>query len=312
MLVMSKPLAIAVFGAGPLAHPYLAALQARHDVFVIAVGDVNANLAKQVAGPWSARVWTDPVAMLQEEAPEAFFALAPVSQLGHCLEQAAQQRIPFFVEPPGVNNWPSTTSLARQVEAQSLITAMSFPFRSTDIVREAKEFLHSQTVHLARGTWFVPSTLSMMDLLWSDACRLVDLMRFFLGDIDKVQAWAKDENALLLSFQAKSDALASVALRSHQLPETRIELELLGEKWSLLFTENMTRLHFTEPTKTTILRQTNQPQGEQVAAFLDAVRRQDQQRAICSLGEGTLALKVCEAACRSMREAQAVSVAASR
>jgi predicted dehydrogenase len=305
---MSKPLAIAVFGAGPLAQPYVAALQARHDLLVIAIGDANAEVAKQAAAPWSARAWSDPVTMLQEEAPEAFFALAPASQLGTALEQAIQQRIPFFVEPPGVNDWPAAARLAQQVEAQSLITAMSFPYRSVDVVREAKEFLSSQPLHLARGTWFVPSAASLKDLLWHDACRLVDLLRFFLGDIDKVQALVADNSALVISVQAKRGAVGTFALRSQQLSEAKIEVELPGEKWSLLFTDGMTRLHFTEQAKTTILRRMSQPEAEQVVAFLDAVRRQDRQRVACSFGEGVKTLAVCEGARRALEKGQAVTL----
>lgn len=306
---MSKPLAIAIYGTGPVAQPYLAALQARHDVMVIAVGDTNAEAAKQTAAPWSARVWTDPVAMLQEEAPEVFFALAPACQLGNALEQAVQQRIPFFVEPPGVNDWPTATRLLQQLETRSLITAMSFPYRSVDVIREAKEFLSAQPLHLARATWFVPSSSSPLEMLWHDACRLVDLLRFFLGDMDNVQAMAAHHTALLVTMHAKNGAIASLALRSQQLPEAGIELELPGEKWSLRFTENMTCLHFTEPTKTTILRRTNQPQAEQVAAFLEAVRRQDQQRVTCSFAEGVKTLAVCEAVRRALEKGQPVSVA---
>src|SRR5262245_7618673 len=108
---MSKPLAVAVFGVGPPAQPYLAALQNRNDVLVIAVGDADPNAAVEAAAVWSARVWPDPEPMLKEEAPEALFAFAPPQQLGSALELAARQRIPFFVVPPGVSDWPAAVRL---------------------------------------------------------------------------------------------------------------------------------------------------------------------------------------------------------
>jgi predicted dehydrogenase len=306
---MSKPLALAVYGVGAIAQPYLAALQARHDVLVIALGDGNAGAAKQAAAPWNARVWTDPVAMLQEEAPEAFLALASAPELGHALEQAAIQRIPFLVEPPGVKDWLAATRLQTLLETHSLLAAMGFPYRSVDIVREAKEFLSTQPLHLARATWLVPSSASPWEMLWNGACPLVDLLRFFLGDIDTVQAMEATNTALLVTLQASHGAIASFVLRSQQLPDVRIELELLGEKWSLLFTERISRLRFTEATKTTILRQTNQPVTDQVAAFLEAVRRQDQQRVICSFAEGRKTLAVCEGVRQALTTRQTVSVA---
>ena len=292
--LMSKPLAIAVFGTGPLAQPYLAALHARSDVMVIAIGDVDAQAARQVAAPWSARVWTDPVALLREEAPEAFFALAPAAQLGDALEQAVALHIPCFVEPPGVTDWPAALRLQAGLQAQPLVTAMSFPYRSTDIVREAKEYLGPQPLHLARGTWFVPTTQPLTDLLWNDACHLLDLIRFFLGDIAKVQAVASGSTTLLLTLLARQGPVASVAVCSQLLPEPRRELELPGEKWALHFTENMSRLYFTEPSKTTLLRRMNEPWAEQVAAFLDAVRRQEPTRVISSLDDGLKTLAMCE------------------
>src|SRR5262249_54572420 len=104
-------------------------------------------------------------------------------------------------------------------------------------------------------------------------------------------------------------AVISLALRSQQLPEPRIELELPGEKWSLHFTENMSRLHFIEPSKTTILRQMNQPHAEQLSAFLDAVRRQDAQHVISSYSEGLKTLALIEATRRSVESRKPINLA---
>src|SRR5262249_53480986 len=155
---------------------------------------------------------------------------------------------------------------------QFLLNAMAFHYRTTDIVREAKEFLTQQPLQLARGTWFVPPTVLLMDVLWNDACHMVDLLRFFLGDIATIYA-VDNEGALLITAHTANGPVISLPLHSQQFQKPQIELNPPGEKWSLHFTENMSRLHFIEPSKTTILRQMNQPHAEQLSAFLDAVRR---------------------------------------
>ena len=55
-------------------------------------------------------------------------------------------------------------------------------------------------------------------------------------------------------------------------PEPRVELELLGEGWSLRFGKDLATLRLDEHDKTTILRCRNNPAVQQTTAFLEAGR----------------------------------------
>src|SRR5947209_7999580 len=75
-----------------------------------------------------------------------------------------------------------------------LEAAVGYPTRHTDVVLEAREYLGANPVPLALGWWLAPpepASLSggrALSLLWDDACRMVDALRFFCGEVRRVHA----------------------------------------------------------------------------------------------------------------------------
>jgi predicted dehydrogenase len=92
-------------------------------------------------------------------------------------------------------------------------------------------------------------------------------------------------------------------------PEPRIELELLGEGWSLGFGRDLATLRVDERDKTTILRCLNSPAEQQAGAFVEAVMNDKPSPGLVTYADALRTLAVCQAAAVSAREGRAVEVA---
>ena len=92
-------------------------------------------------------------------------------------------------------------------------------------------------------------------------------------------------------------------------PEPRVELELLGEGWSLGFGRDLAALRLDERDKTTILRCLNRPAEEQATAFLEAVQRDRPAPGLVTYADALKTLAVCHAAAVSAGEGRPVEIA---
>jgi predicted dehydrogenase len=332
---------LAFFGAGPLAEPYLDALRRRRDVQVTAVCDLDRRAAEQTAAGWSARVFLSYEAMLEEAQPDALWVCVPAQLQGDVLLRAAQRRIPFFVVPPGAVDFEHARNYAKEIEQSRLVTAVGFRGRDADVVREAREYLGTNVVPLALGWWLAPhgwedeafasypqdsvapgahapgspksASLSVVGQLWSDACGLVDGLRFFCGEVTRVRALTAGAGVagggLVLQLEFARGTVGMLTCATFARPEPRIELELLGEGWSLRFGKDLATLQLDEHDKTTILRCLNDPAVQQTAAFLDAVATCKPAQVAVPYAEALQTLAVCHAAGLSARESRPVEIA---
>jgi predicted dehydrogenase len=309
---------VAFYGAGPLAQPYLDALARRADVQVAAVCDVDRRAAEQTAAGWGARVFLSYEAMLEEASPAVLWICVPPHLQGDVILRAAERAIPFFVEPPGAVDYPRARLYGRLVEQARLVTAVGFTGRHADVAQEAREYLGAKAVPLALGWWLCPPsddgpTATAAGQLWTDACRLVDAMRFFCGEAARVRALPAGGSAgpagLVLQLEFVSGTVGMLTCAAFARPEPRVELELLGEGWALVLGRDLATLRLDERDRTTILRCLKSPAEQQTAAFLDAVMRESPVAAAVGYADALKTLAVCHAAAVSAREGRAVDVA---
>jgi len=307
---------LAFYGTGPLAEPYLEALRARSDVQLRAVCDVDRRAAEQTAAGWGAQVVLSYEAMLQEIQPDALWICVPPHLQGDVLLKAAELRIPFFVAPPGAVDFERACQYAKLIEQAHLVTAVGFPGRDADVVQEAREYLGTNVVPLALGWWLAPpldrGPAGVVSQLWTDACGLIDGVRFFCGEVTRVRALSAGAGAasggLVLQLEFAKGTVGMVTCATFARQEPRIELELLGEGWSLRFGKDLMTLRLDEHDKTTILRCMNNPAAQQTAAFLDAVTTHNPAKVAVPYAEALKTLAVCHAAGVSLREQQAAAV----
>jgi predicted dehydrogenase len=309
---------VAFYGAGRRAQPYLGALAGRPDVAVTAVCDLDQRAAEQTAAGWGAAVFLSYEAMLEEARPAALWVCVEPALQGDVLLKAAERGIPFFVEPPGAVDYERAQTYGRLVRGAGLVTAVGFIDRYRDIVQEAREYLGANPIPLALGWWLCPpddgvDTVTAERLLWTDACRLVDALRFFGGAVRQVRALVPATGpaggGLVVQLEFVSGGVGILTCATFARPEPRVELELMGEGWSLTFGSDLTTLRLAERDKTTILRSLNRPAADHAAAFLAAVMARDPAAVAASYPDVLQTLAICHGAGVSVREDRPVAVA---
>jgi predicted dehydrogenase len=316
-------LSVAFYGVGERAQPYLEALGRRRDVQILGVCDLDRRSAEQVAAGWGSQVFLSYEAMLEQARPDALWVCVPPHLQGDVILRAAEQRIPFFVVPPGAVSFERARVYCQAVQTSGIVTAVGFPTRYTDVVREAREYLGTNPVPLALGWWLSPpheaGTASATGVLWSEACLMLDALRCLCGEVVRVHAFrggaAPDDTesagalgTLVVHLEMARGGVGVLTLATFARPEPRIELELLGENWTLSFGRDLVSLSVIESDKTTTLRRLNQPAADHAAAFLDAVTR-GQPDSESDYPAALQTLILCQAACRSAQEGRAISVA---
>jgi myo-inositol 2-dehydrogenase/D-chiro-inositol 1-dehydrogenase len=308
---------IAFYGAGPQAQPYLQALARRPDVALTAVCDPDRRAAEVTAAGWGAKVHLSCEAMLQEARPEALWiCIAPHLQ-AEVIAQATEQNIPFFIEPPGAVDYDHARMYSRRIAKANLVTAVGYTDRYADVVQEAREFLGANPIPLALGWWLDPvndgSAAGAAQLLWTQGCRLVDALRLFCGEVHRVRALAAGtetaEGGLVVQLEFASGSVGVLTCTTFARPEPRVELELMGDGWSLSFGSGFSTLRVAERDKTTILRCLNNPAAEHVTAFLVAAEAADPTAVAADYRDASHTLAVCHAAALSVRQARPVAIA---
>jgi predicted dehydrogenase len=322
---------VAFYGAGRRAQPYLQALARRPDMTLAGVCDLDRRAAEITAAGWGAKVYLTYEALLQEGRPDALWICTAPHLQADVIARAAELHIPFFVEPPGALDYDRARIHGRQITKSKLVTAVGFTSRYADIVLEAREYLGANPVPLALGWWLGagfgqllheeadpapdPGQLAgrATQLLWSEACRLIDALRVFCGEVNRVRALAASagttEGGLVVQLEFASGSVGVLTCAAFARPEPRVELEFMGDGWSLNFGEGFSTLRVAERDKTTMLRCLNNPAAEHVTAFLAAVETADPSAVAADYSDALRTLSVCHAAVLSVREASPVAVA---
>jgi predicted dehydrogenase len=308
---------LAFYGAGDGARPYLEALGRRPDVQLTAVCDLDRRAAEQTAAGWGAQVFLSYEAMLEEARPDALWVCVDPHLQGDVLLRAAERGIPFFVRPPGAVDYRRARVYGQRVREANLVTAVGFAGRHADVVQEAREYLGTHAIPLALGWWLAPAAGEQVAgaaaLLWTDACQLVDALRFFCGEVVRVRALGAGAGptpgGLVVQLEFASGCVGVLTIATFARPEPRVELEMLGEGWSIGFGPELATLRLAESDKTTILRCLNNPAADQAAAFLEAVAGGERAGVVVDYAEALRTLAVCQAADVSAREGRPVSLA---
>ena len=201
----------------------------------------------------------------------------------------------------------------------------------------------SNVVPLALAWWLAASesddeTPSAIRQLWTDASASIDALRVFCGEVSRVRAITPmagvsgsvagvtdpggkvpaatepskqlpaHARGLVLQLEFASGTVGMLTCATFARPEPRIELELLGETWSLRFGRDLESLRLDERDKTTILRCLSNPAVRQTTAFLDAVTQRNPALASVSYADALRTMAVCHAAELSVRENRTVEL----
>lgn len=288
---------IAFFGAGEQALPWLKVLRQCPEAQIIGTCDPMPLLAERLATEWGARAFPTAPEMLAETCPDVLWCCAPAPLQGDVLLRAAEQRIAFFVDPPGAADLEKAQKIDQSVRESGLVTSVGYDAPYRDVTAEAKEYLGDSPIPLALGWWICPGEReSLQQLLWNDAARVISVMRWFAGEVKQVQCFSASEKVILLQLEFVTGTVGTFTISTFAHPNPRISLELMGEGWSLTFTDDFGRLSVVEPDKTTILKSLRDPREDHARAFLEAVATGNPQGVRSSYPEILNTLRTCQVA----------------
>jgi myo-inositol 2-dehydrogenase / D-chiro-inositol 1-dehydrogenase len=187
---------IGFVGVGGIAHQHLRNLREIEGAEVVAVCDVDAARAAQVAAEWGAQTYEDYRALLTEADLEALYVcVPPFAHEGQEL-LAAERGIPFLTEKPIGLGTEYAERVAQAVRARGLLTSVGYHWRYFESVARARERIGDRPVGMVLGYWMD----AMPPVRWwrerersggqfmEQTTHVVDLSRYLVGEVTEVYA----------------------------------------------------------------------------------------------------------------------------
>jgi predicted dehydrogenase len=194
---------VAVVGAGGMAEDHLANLADDPDAETVAVCATSEASARETADEFEAdpddpeiAAYADPEECYDAEEPDA--AIVAVPPFAHPDPElaAAERGIHLLVEKPLALSREDAREVRDAVESADLVTQAGHMFRYADAVERAADLLDGRQVALAEGRWidavapleWWPEKAKSGGQVVEQAVHVYDLLRFFAGDVESVEA----------------------------------------------------------------------------------------------------------------------------
>ena len=181
-------------GAGAVARRHVATLSGFPDVRVVAVADVNAACAEELAAASGARPHTSFDAMLDHERLDALYVCVPPFAHGPPELAAIDAGLPLFVEKPVAIDMATARTIAAAARERGTITAVGYHWRYLDIAERVRDLLSVNPPKLVLGYWLDKTPPADWWLVRArsggqiveQATHVLDLLRFVAGEVDQV------------------------------------------------------------------------------------------------------------------------------
>ena len=198
-----KPIRLGFTGMGHIpvhAHlPALAPLVESGEVVLQAFSDINLEAAREQAGIFGAKAaYASHHEMLDKEELDAVYVCLPPTLHKDEITSAVDKGIHVFVEKPVSLDMGQAVQFSKEIEQAGVVSQVGFMSRyypSSDIVMELlakRRPRHAQIMRFGSGR-FIRLWTSRYELCGGsfveNTIHVVDLLRHFLGDIDKVSAF---------------------------------------------------------------------------------------------------------------------------
>lgn len=313
---------VGMVGAGGIASTHLHHLNLNEQVELVAVCDINEDVLSAKATEYGAAPYRDVEKMLDKEKLDVLFVCVPPFAHGTIEEEAAARGIHLFVEKPVGLDMNTVEQKAKAIEASGVLAGTGYCLRYLDTVQRLKEYIIDKTVAMVRGyylTMFV-STPWWRDMsksggqLVEQATHIVDLMRYFAGDVGKVSADMAlcamhdveglnipDVGSVNVVFT--SGAIGHMATSFTQ-PDHRSGVEILGRDFRAVI--DGTTLSIAEGDCTTTYRSSVDFYKEQDDAFIEAVKTGNPSLILAPFKEAVKTLQITLAANESAKSGSSV------
>lgn len=274
-----------------------------------------------------ARAYDDIVTMLDAEQLDAVYICVPPMKHGEIELELVKRGIPFLVEKPLGNELEIPTEILKGIKEKSLITSVGYHHRYSDSITTLKNELNGQYIGMVLGQF----STSMPTVSWwrdqassggqflEQTTHIVDLLRFFCGEVEEVQAVyanntlaVKDSSVTVadvgtVTLKLRNGAIANLS-NTCILPAgiEKIGLTFYTDKGLYEWTPGRLEMS-TAAGKFEILDQANPYQLEN-EAFIHAVRTGDQSRILSSYEDSFKTHQVTYASLQSAQKNRPVSL----
>jgi len=320
-------LRLGFIGVGGVAQGHLNNIAERRDADVAAVCDIDKARVAQAVEKFGATGYRDYREMLKNEKLDGVYVCLIPSAHGRIEPDLVAAKMPFFVEKPIHIDLAQAKKIARAVAKAKLLTCVGYHWRYQEPTRLAKTFVNDRPLSVVRGRWMG----GMPGVWWwrrkqqsggqlvEQTTHIVDLARFFAGDVDRV--WAVGATGLMKDFpkynvedsstvamRFKSGAVGTIvsACCAGTAGYGRTGLDLLGRDFAVELTggevttfEKGQRTAVSKPSKW------SHPFGYEDEAFVKALQG-DRSLIRSDYADGVRTLAVTLAANESMRTGKPV------
>lgn len=187
---------IGMIGAGRMSNVHAQRLAKIPKAKIVAVADILPERAHSLAGGTGATVYTDYRAMLDGEQLDAVYICTPTGAHAGQAVEAAERRLPFFVEKPLALTMADGWRVAQAVERAGVTSCVGYHWRYSEAVARAQDILAGRPLALtsAEWLWTLPPILWLRDKdlgggqVVDQTTHLTDLCQWFGGPVTRVYA----------------------------------------------------------------------------------------------------------------------------
>ena len=283
---------IAFIGVGGIAGNYRRSLkELKRPIQVVC--DINADRANQVAAEESAVAYTDHQEMLRKETPDVVFVCIPPGAHTTQVADAARTKAALFVAKPVAIDLDTARRTRDAIATAGVVNQVGYMARYSDLTQKTKEVIGERKLAMGFGRflcrmgashpWWGKFAMSGGQML-EQSTHVFDLLRYFLGDIDNVQAYgvkgvssgiADFEECTVCNLRFRSGTVGNVTSTCVARASSGFAAELVGDDLYLKLTLD-TQLHGQIAAETVQYEGVERGYYRQIEHFIEAVASNNQ------------------------------------
>jgi len=246
------PVEFAFIGAGGIATQHLDHIEDHDEATVVAVCDIDEDVAAEAAEPFDAETYTDHEALYEAGGFDAVVIAVPPFAHEDQEKLAAEHGVDLFVEKPLALDAETARENEEAIENADIISQVGHMARYADSVQRAHELIDDRTLAMVDGHWWsgLPGD---SDHWWrrkelsggqiiEQATHTYDIVRYFAGDVDTVRAAGAQkvhtdaidfDDATSATMTHEDGTVSTVTATSTGDQDSAHEVQLIGDGFSL-------------------------------------------------------------------------------
>ncbi len=306
------------------------------DIEVVAVADLDQSRREAMAKKLGAKnIYADQYALFEGEKDlDALFIAVPPAAHKDIEETAVARKWHFKVEKPMTLDLNQAVSIADSIEKAGIVTAVGFQDRYMEISDRIKEEVAKMDIGIVHGTWAggiqrVPWWIKYPTCggqLTEQNIHLVDMLRFFFGEIKEVYAKEVKVSGLVTADKdcpgyENQDASVAMFTMQNGIVATMMSacylldgavnpvngLTIMGRQCTIEYTLRK-QVRFITRDADLCYMHLNQQMADADRSFFDAVKKGDASGVRSTYNDSLLTLKACLAANDSMASGKTVTL----